>query len=72
MFATLTQKIELRFWDIILPLLTRSQMIRKAVRGIVSFYHNVQLVRKVAFISMIACAGFASGILFFTISTLIG
>ncbi|MHC1741284.1 MAG: hypothetical protein AB9897_09270 [Anaerolineaceae bacterium] len=72
MNATLFQKVELRFWDIFLPLLTKSQGLRKVVKSVVSFYHNDRMVRQAALVAMIACAGFASGILFFTISRIVG
>jgi hypothetical protein len=69
---TLTQKLELRFWDFMLPLLTRSEFVRKAMRGAITFYHNEKLVRRIAFAAMIGCAGFAFGILAFTIKSVIG
>jgi hypothetical protein len=73
MFITsVMQRIELRFWDIILPLLTKSQTVRKVVQASVSFYHNDKLVRQVALIAMIGCAGFASGILIFTLKNILG
>jgi len=72
MIATMFQKIELRFWDVALPLLSQSQTLRKAIKAAASFYHNDQLVRQVALIAMIACAGFASGILIFTLAHVIG
>jgi hypothetical protein len=71
MNATIFQKVELRFWDIFLPLLSQSQALRKAVKAVVTFYHNDHLVRQVALIAMIACAGFASGILLFTLSKML-
>jgi hypothetical protein len=72
MIATLFQKVELRFWDAFLPLLTESPFVRKVVKAAVSFYHNDALVRQVALIAMLACAGFASGILFFTLTRIFG
>ncbi|MEA5078924.1 MAG: hypothetical protein VB013_10185 [Anaerolineaceae bacterium] len=72
MDTTLLQKIELRFWDIILPLMTRSQFVRKTVQAAVTFYQNDQLVKKTALVGMIACGGFATGILAFTLRSLIG
>lgn len=72
MNATFTQKIELRFWDFMLPLLTRSEFARKVVRNTITFYHNEHLVRRVAFLAMVGCAGFAFGILVFTIRNFIG
>ncbi len=72
METTLMQKIELRFWDIILPLMTKSQFVRKTVQAAVTFYQNDQLVKKAALTGMIACAGFATGILAFTLKSLLG
>ena len=72
MNSTFFQKVELRFWDIFLPFLSQSQPLRKVVKAAVTFYHNDHLVREVALIAMLACAGFASGILFFAISKMIG
>lgn len=72
MNATFLQKIELRFWDIMLPLLSQSQVLRKAIKTAVNFYHNDHLVKQVALIAMIACAGFASGILVYTLTRFIG
>lgn len=69
---TLMQKLELRFWDIILPWMTKSQVVRKTVQAAVTFYQNDRLVKKVALTGMIACAGFATGILAFTLKNLLG
>lgn len=72
MIATLFQKVELRFWDFIIPQLTESPWLRKTVKAAVNFYHNDALVRQVALIAMLACAGFATGILAFTLSKILG
>lgn len=72
MNTTFFQKIELRFWDLFLPLLSQSQLLRKTVKAVVTFYHNDQLVRQAALIAMLACGGFASGILVFTIMHIVG
>jgi len=72
MNPSFTQKIELRFWDVMLPLLTRSPFVRKVVRNVITFYHNEQMVRRVAFAAMVGCAGFACGILAFTIRSMVG
>lgn len=72
MFTIVMQKIELRFWDIFLPLLSKSQILRKTVQAAVTFYHNDKLVQQVAVITMIGCAGFASGILIFTLKNFLG
>ncbi len=72
METSLLQKIELRFWDIVLPWMTKSQVVRKVVQSAVTFYENDKLVRRAALTGMIACAGFATGILAFTLKNLLG
>jgi hypothetical protein len=72
MNATLLQKIELRFWDIFLPLLSQSEFLRKTVKTAGNLYRNKQLRKQIAFAAMIACAGFASGILVYTITRFVG
>jgi hypothetical protein len=72
MIATLFQKVELRFWDFIIPQLTESSVLRKIVKTAVNFYHNDRLVRQVALGAILACAGFATGILAFTLSRMFG
>lgn len=72
MNATFFQKIELRFWDIFLPLLSQSQFLRKSVKTVVSFYQNDQLKKQAALVVMIACAGFASGIAIYTFTRFVG
>ncbi len=68
---TLMQKLELRFWDIICPV-DQTQIVRKTVQAAVTFYQNDRLVKKVALTGMIACAGFATGILAFTLKNILG
>jgi len=70
--VSFAHKLELRFWDFILPVLTRSEFARKVMRKAITFYHNENLVRRVAFITMVAFAGFAFGILVFTLKSMIG
>ena len=72
MFTIVMQKIELRFCDIFLPLLSKSQILRNTVQAAVTFYHNDKFVQHVAVITMIGCAGFASGILIFTLKNFLG
>jgi hypothetical protein len=72
MNATFLQKIELRFWDIFLPLLSESQVLRKTVKAVVTFSHDDHLIRQVALAGMIACAGFASGIFIYTLTRFVG
>ncbi len=69
--VSFAHKLELRFWDFMLPVLTRSEFARKVMRNAITFYHDENLVRRVAFVAMVACAGFAFGILLFTLKSMI-
>lgn len=71
MIASFSQQIELRFWDIIIPLLTRSEWVRGLVRYFANIYHNEKLTRTIALVFIIACGGFATGILAYTLTTLL-
>lgn len=71
MIATFTQKIELRFWDVMIPLLTRSEWIRSVVRAVVKFYQNEKLSRNIAICFIVACGGFAAGILTYTLTSIL-
>jgi hypothetical protein len=72
MNATFLQRIELRFWDIFLPMLSESQLLRKTVKTVVTLYQNEHLKKELALGLMIACAGFASGIFIYTLTRIIG
>ena len=69
MIAVLSQKMENRFWDFVIAVLTRSQLVRRLIQWVMNLYENKELTRKLAIIALIACAGFASGILAFTFVT---
>ncbi len=62
--------IELKFWDLMIPLLSRSTWMQKVVAKISNLYHDETALRAIAIGIVIACAGFASGFLIFSVSTL--
>ena len=70
MIASLSQKLEIRFWDLIITMLTRSQVVRNMIRWCMGIYQNDGLMRKIAIVLVIAFAGFATGILAFTFTSL--
>ncbi len=70
MISQMAKKIELRFWDFIIPLLSKSAWLGKSFRKISSLLHDEALVKQVILVVVIACAGFASGFLIFSLSTL--
>lgn len=67
MIATMFEKVEIRFWDTFLPLLTKSAFVQKIVKAVVSFTKEPQKMRQVALLAMVACFGFATGLLIFSI-----
>lgn len=69
MIADLSQKMENRFWDFVIAMLTRSQLVRRSIQWVMHLYENKEMTRKLAIIALIACAGFATGILAFTFSS---
>jgi len=70
MIASFSQKIELRFWDVAILMLTRSKPVRSIVSTVLKIYQNELLTKKIASVFIIACAGFATGIIAFTIRSL--
>ena len=64
-------QIELRFWNVIISLLTRSQSIRFFISKAYGVFMNEQLKRQVALITVISCAGFATGMLAYSLSLII-
>ena len=70
MISQMAKKIELRFWDVIIPLLSKAAWLNKVIGKTVEFFHDEALVKQTAIVIVIACAGFASGFLIFSLSTL--
>jgi hypothetical protein len=69
MIASISQKMELKFWDMVIVMLTGSQVVRSVVAAVMRIYQNKALTRKIAIGVVIACAGFATGILAFTFAS---
>ncbi len=70
MFAQLAKKIELKFWDVIIPLLSKSIWLNKVVSKLSDLYHDEKIMKQAAIVVVIACVGFASGFLIFSLSTI--
>lgn len=68
MIANLSQKLELHFWDLVIIMLTGSRPVQRIVGAALRLYQDEVLMKKVATVFVIACAGFATGILAFTVS----
>ncbi len=65
---TLFKQMELTFWNIAIPLLTRSQVVRSVIQKSISFYQEKKIVYQAAVVTVIACAGFAAGLLAYSVS----
>ena len=70
MVSKLLKTIELKFWDFMIPLLSRSTWMQRVFTKINTLYHDDNSMRGIAIGIVIAYAGFASGFLIFSISTL--
>lgn len=63
--------IELGFWNLIITLLTKSRVLRAIVRATYLISQDKTMIRKIAIIALVCCAGFASGLLIFSVSLLV-
>lgn len=70
MIASLSQKMELTFWDLVIVMLTGSKLIQSIVSWFARIYQNEVLRKKIALCLVIACGGFGTGILAFTMASL--
>lgn len=71
MLTQMTEKIELKFWDICIPLLSNADRLRLIFQQIKSLTQNEVSLKRIAMITVIACAGAATGMLLFSLSILI-
>lgn len=71
MLAQMTEKIELKFWDICIPLLSKADWLRPIFHQIQALTQNEVSLKRIAMITVIACAGAATGMLLFSFSILI-
>jgi len=63
--------IELSFWNLIITMLTKSSLLRSIVRATYLVSQDKAMVRKIAVVMLICCAGFASGLLIYSVSLLV-
>lgn len=70
MINDFSKKVELKFWDLVIPLLSNSSGLREVFTKVSAFWQDKKIVRQVAIAVLIAFAGFASGFLIFSIGTL--
>ncbi len=65
---TVFKQIELGFWNLVIPLLTRSQLVRTVIQNSLRIYQDKKLLYQAAVVTVIACAGFATGLLAYSVS----
>ena len=70
MINDFSKKVELKFWDLVIPLLSNSSGLREAFSRASDFWQDKKTVRQVVIAVLIAFAGFASGFLIFSLGAL--
>lgn len=70
MITRLFNSVELGFWNLFITLLSRSKVFRAIVRSTYLISQDKSMVRKIAIIVLICCAGFASGLVIYSVSLL--
>lgn len=71
MMNELINTIELGLWNLIITLLTRSKLLRMIIRSTYMVSQDKDMVRKIAILLLICCAGFASGLLIYSFSLMV-
>ena len=71
MINTFINSIELGFWNLIITLLTKSSLLRTIIRATYLVSQDKAMVHKIAIALLICCAGFASGLLIYSVSLLV-
>ena len=68
MIAKFVNTIELGFWNLFITLLSRSSVFRAIIRSTYLLSQDKTMLRKIAIIVLICCAGLASGLVIFSVS----
>jgi hypothetical protein len=71
MLSDTAKKIELKFWDVIIPLLSKADWLNKIITSISDLYHEHKIIKQAAIVILIAFAGFACGFIVFSLSSLL-
>ncbi len=71
MINEIFNSLELGFWNLFITMLTKSRLIRAVVRSTYLISQDKGMVRKIAIALLICCAGFASGLLIYSVSILV-
>lgn len=68
---SLFKQMELTFWNIAIPMLTRSQALRSVIQKSIGACQEKKIGYQAAVVTVIACAGFAAGLLAYSVSLLL-
>lgn len=71
MLRRILNTIELWFWNITIPLMTRSKVVQSVVRSTYQIIQYQDFKRIVVLAVAVSCVGFATGLLAYSITTLI-
>lgn len=71
MYKTLINRIELGFWNLVIPLMTRSKTLRTLVKSAYDVIQNAEISQDLLLMLIVACMGFATGLLAYSITVLL-
>jgi len=71
MITRILESVELAFWNIVIPLMTRSNFVRKTVQLGYQVYHDERLKKDIALSLMVSCTGFVIGVAIFSLASLL-
>jgi hypothetical protein len=68
MIHRLAESIELSFWNIAIPLMTRSTIVRNGIRTVYQIQHDHRLRKDLLLSCAISLLGFATGLIVLSLS----
>lgn len=71
MLRGILNTIELWFWNVTIPLMTRSKVVQTVVRSTYQTFQDQDLKRNIALAVAVCCVGFATGLLAYSITILV-
>ena len=71
MYKTAIERIELGFWNLVIPLMTRSKTLRTIVKSTYGVLQDSDTSQNLLLTLIVACMGFATGLLAYSLTILI-
>jgi hypothetical protein len=71
MLRGILNTLELWFWNVTIPLMTRSKVVQSVVRSTYQTFQDQDLKRNIALAVAVSCVGFATGLLAYSITILV-